>query len=126
MKKTKVSEVLEELKKDNKSESVVDAYLKIKKDLDKAESIHRKEWEGTEGDKIYNGEILSFRHPGMGNAIHIMKADNPISIMTLQMSNITECIRKGIYTLKDLEEMVNVIKKNIYEEQNKEKDGNNG
>lgn len=122
MKQTKVSEVLKEARKQavKEDKSVVDIYLENKDALLNSKSIHRKEWEGRPEDLAYNAEILSFRYPGMGNAIHIIKGVNPLSIMTLQMSIMQQCIAQGIYTVKDLEDMVETVKKDIENKIDKE------
>ena len=109
MKKTKVETVLKDIleNKKNEEKTVVDIYLENKDKFDNMKSKHRKEYEKDPTiDLAYNAEMLSFRHPGMGNAIHLIKGDNSMSILTLQISAIQNCILQGVYTIEDFEKII--------------------
>lgn len=113
MKKTKVETVLKDIleNKRNEEKTVVDIYLENKDKFDNMKSQYRKEYEKDPTiDLAYNAEMLSFRHPGMGNAIHLIKGDNSMSIITLQISAIQNCILQGVYTLEEFEKVMAQMK----------------
>ena len=74
-----------------------------------AKSKFRDEWEkDPEKDDLYNVDIHIWRKPGMGNSLQTI-VGNSVSIYAATASYLETLVRKKVFTMKQLEEMLGMV-----------------
>lgn len=69
----------------NKEKDLDKIIENFRKEAEGAVSSSRSDWEGTEGDELYNVDIHIWRKKGMGNSLQTV-IGNKVSIMTATVS----------------------------------------
>jgi len=87
-----------------------DIISRFEKEVEGAKSSNRQYWEDTPEDEIYNVDIHVWRKTGMGNSLQTIQG-NKVSIATALTSLFRTFIDKGIFTKKELAEMVEISTK---------------
>lgn len=82
-----------------------------------AVSETRNLWEGTDADNIYDVDIHIWRTPGMGNSLQTISG-NKVSIFTATASYLNTLLTKGVFTEKELRDLLDMVIETYNEKDN--------